>query len=156
METVAIRVLLVDDDAEDLTIVRKLLRRAQGLEVEMSTATSYGDAVTLLERSSFDLHLVDVVLGDKSGLDLVRWIRQRDRDVPIILLTNMDRPEQDLEALREGASDYLPKSRLSTAELQRAIHHARERAAGVRRLRASEERYALAVEGASEIGRAHV
>lgn len=150
MEIVSVRVLLVDDDPEDLTIVRKLLRRAEGLDIELVTAASYDEAVAELERSTFDLHLVDFVLGEKNGLDLVRWIRTKDRDVPVILLTNMDRPARDLEALREGASDYLPKHRLSTAELQRAIHHARERAAGVRRLRASEERYALAVQGAND------
>ena len=150
MSTTTVRVLLVDDDVEDLTIVRKLLSRAPGLQCELATATSYEDACTLLERQDFDLHLVDYCLGEKNGLDLVHRIRRIDRDVPVILLTGFDQPEHDVQALRNGASDYLPKSRLSTAELHRAIHHARERAAGVRMLRASEERYALAIEGAND------
>lgn len=150
MSTTTVRVLLVDDDVEDLTIVRKLLSRARGLQCELATATSYESACTLLERGAFDLHLVDYCLGEKNGLDLVQQIRRIDRDVPVILLTSFDQPEHDVQALRTGASDYLPKSRLSTAELQRAIHHARERAASVRMLRASEERHALAIEGAND------
>ena len=150
MQPVKIRVLLVDDDVEDLTIVRKLLQRAQGLDVALTTATTYDGAVEVLTRESFDLYLVDFCLGERTGLDLVQRIRRHDADVPVLLLTNMDQPDRDLEALREGASDYLPKSSLSASALQRAIHHARERAASVRDLRRSEERYALAIEGAND------
>ena len=101
-----IDVLVVDDDAAIRRLLGSILARHQYKVVE---AASGAEAMSLLRRSSFDIVLVDVILPDRSGLDVLRWVRDSDIDVELIVLTGHADVETAVEAMRLGAYDFVTK-----------------------------------------------
>src|SRR5579883_1642186 len=80
------RVLLVDDEEA----VRRASARVLGAEgFEVVQAGDGREALGQLERGQFDVVVSDVMMPNMSGLDLLRTIRQRDLELPVILLTGM-------------------------------------------------------------------
>lgn len=63
----------------------------------------------LLDRKPYDLILLDRYLGEDCGIEILKTIRKRDKEVPIIMLTQEDEGQKVLEAITEGASDYIIK-----------------------------------------------
>ncbi len=101
------RVLVADDD--DLT--RTLIILALGAVGIKDTvaATDGREVLTLLQRQPFDLLMLDWHMPGKSGLEVVRAVRGRGSQVPIVMVTMEAARDKILEALRAGASDYILK-----------------------------------------------
>ncbi|MDQ4126636.1 MAG: response regulator transcription factor [Actinomycetota bacterium] len=99
------RVLLVDDDEQLLALARLALSR-NGVEVE--TAGTSGEALDLLEDTATDLVVLDVVLPDISGWEVLRRIREQS-DVAVMLLSGRDSDVDKARGLDLGADDYLTK-----------------------------------------------
>lgn len=106
MKDVTRRVLVVDDEPAIL-ITLELAFEELGLELEKVDATE--TAIEALKRSAFDAVLSDKNLPGKSGIELVRWIRARNRTVPIVIMTGYASPESAKEALNLGIDSYLEK-----------------------------------------------
>lgn len=99
-----VRVLLVEDDRVDrMAIERHVLR--QGLPYEVESARSGGEAVQKLREHAFDLVLVDYMLGDMTGLELLPELR----GTPAIFISGLGNEEVAVRALHQGAYDYLVK-----------------------------------------------
>lgn len=101
-----VRVLVVDDDE----MVRRATTRvlvAEGFDVEQ--AADGRAAIEALERSKFDVVLSDVCMPNMTGLELLRAIRTRDLELPVILQTGAPDIEVAMEAKRHGALHYLTK-----------------------------------------------
>ncbi len=105
-KTQAVRVLVADDDDDLRRITAAMLRH---LGHEVVTAPNGSAALGLLDGQDFDLVLSDIVMPDLSGLELLRRVRQRDLDLPVLLMTA--RPEIDtaIDAVTYGALRYLRK-----------------------------------------------
>lgn len=99
------RVLIVDDDERLLALARLALSR-NGVEVETAT-TSAGGLKTLAE-SGADLVILDVVMPDLSGWEVLRRIRESS-DVAVMLLSGRDSDVDKARGLDLGADDYLTK-----------------------------------------------
>jgi two-component system sensor histidine kinase UhpB len=97
----------------------------------------------------FDVVLLDLGLPDAQGLDTVKTFIRQSPDVPVLVLTGLDDASVGLLAIQEGAQDYLLKRDIHASELSRAIRYAIERHRIATALRASEERFQLAVDGAT-------
>ncbi|HIJ85795.1 MAG: sigma-54-dependent sensor transcriptional response regulator, PAS [Magnetococcales bacterium] len=115
-------ILCVDDDPGILSLFSLVLREA-GYAVEK--AESMTIASELLSRSSFDLVVSDIMLGDATGLDLVRRIRQTDGTAYVILVTGHPTLETAQEALQQGVFDYIPKP-VSPGTLRERVRRALE------------------------------
>jgi len=89
-------------------------------------ASNISEAVRLLSEQTIDLAIVDLRLGDESGLDLIRLIQQNHRDTESILLTAYGSIESSVEAMQTGACDYITKP-FSNNELTLRIGKALER-----------------------------
>ncbi len=100
------RVLIVDDDQLVRDTLRFVLEDA-GYDV---WATAHGaDALTVLESQPIDIVLSDIFMPGMNGFDLLKQIRQRRPDVPVILVTGFGNIEMARQALKEGATDFITK-----------------------------------------------
>jgi EAL domain-containing protein (putative c-di-GMP-specific phosphodiesterase class I) len=114
------RVLLVDDETALLEVWSEILAHA-GWTVE--TASNGARALEILLQSSFDTILTDIDMPGLDGLQLLRAIRTRDLDVPVVLMTGNPRTETAIEAIEQGALRYLVKP-VSAATLTGAVEAA--------------------------------
>ncbi len=101
------KVLVVDDDRLIRTMLVDALD-AIGV-TNVSEAVDGKEAMLLTDFGEFDLILLDWVMPGMSGLDVLRELRAKGSDVPVILITAQDGRNQVLEAIAAGASDYLVK-----------------------------------------------
>ena len=99
-------VLVIDDDESIGHCVECILQIAGRKAVVCNTASA---GLERLREDAFDLVITDLKLPDSSGLDVVRAVRDRGDDVPVILMTSYSSVESAVEALRIGATDYLIK-----------------------------------------------
>ena len=119
--TRAICVLIVDDEDDSLDLLRLTLDR-MGLEV--LTAKSASEALLVLATEHVDLIVADLVMAGRTGVDLLREIRDLAIPAPFIVVTAYGEMESYLEAMNLGAVDYLTKpinSELLTAVVSRTV-----------------------------------
>ena len=119
-------VLGVDDEAGILRLV-KLELTAQGFRV--ITASNGRDALVLIEEQRPDIILLDVVMPDLSGFELLRSIRERWH-TPVIMVTARDREVDKVRGLAAGADDYIVKP-FGADELGARIRAVLRRATGI-------------------------
>src|SRR5271165_2605459 len=112
--------LLVDDDRHVLSSMADWLRE-QGYKTD--TAASLAEGLAAVERKPYDLALVDIRLADHDGFDLLTHIRQTRPETSVIMLTGYGSVESAVEAIRQGAFDFLTKP-LIDEELDMAIQRA--------------------------------
>jgi EAL domain-containing protein (putative c-di-GMP-specific phosphodiesterase class I) len=134
--TLTIRVLLVDDEPALLRGLARLLTSAGHAVV---TASDGNEAIAALESAVFDVIVSDVRMPGMDGLALLRAIRGRDLDVPVIFMTGSPTLETAMEALEHGAHGYLMKP-VDGDNLRAAVKRAAQvhRLAVVRRTAAEE------------------
>lgn len=136
-----IAVLLVDDDRDDQFLFREKLREVQGQRFDVTCASTYEEGLEALKSSRFDVCFFDYFLDAYTGFDLLHQAKAMHLDTPIVLLTTAGDLEMDRKAQDMGATDYLVKRGMSSEGLERCIRYAIRRAATLRELRDSEERY---------------
>jgi EAL domain-containing protein (putative c-di-GMP-specific phosphodiesterase class I) len=100
------RILLVDDDDQVLRGYTRLLQRAGYI---VQPASSGDVALKLLETESFDSVVSDICMPEISGVDLLKAIRERDLDVPVLLMTATPHVASAMDAIQYGAIAYLAK-----------------------------------------------
>lgn len=136
-----IRVLLIDDDEAAHAIIRALLEQIPWATFELDSAATFEEGAEQIAQGEHDVYLVDYVLGQESGIDLVRRARQEGNRAPMILVTGKGHYTVDVEAMEAGVSDYLDKETLDPDRMERSIRYAIERARSEAALRDSEARH---------------
>jgi len=103
-----VRLLVVDDNELNRDMLSRRLG-ARGFQVEASADGK--DAQRRIEAEAYDLVLLDVMMPEVSGIDVLRWVRERwsESDLPVIMATARDATEDVVEALSLGANDYVTK-----------------------------------------------
>lgn len=102
------RILIVDDVADNRTI---LGRRFERRGFAIAEADSGRGALELVDAGAFDVVLLDVMMPDMNGLEVLRRIREKHSDVqlPVIMVTGKTESQDIVEALTAGANDYITK-----------------------------------------------
>jgi Flp pilus assembly CpaE family ATPase len=123
MSNTEYRVLLVEDNAVNALMVRKMLERVDNPRFQMSHADSLVKALDLLAAGGFDAALVDLNLPDSAGLETFLAIQRNAPGVAIVILSGCDDEALSMKAVELGAQDYLSKADLSSHELVRALQY---------------------------------
>ncbi len=100
------RILIIEDEEKMARMIARVLRE------EGYVAETAGDGRTGLSRAledSFDLLIVDWMLPERSGIQIVRGLRATEVNTPVLMLTARSQVEDRVEGLDAGADDYLPK-----------------------------------------------
>lgn len=117
------RIMIVDDEVHIRYILCEELSR-HGYEV--STAASGEEAVAMLQKGTYDLILLDLVMPGMGGLEVMREVRTLAPDTVVILLTAHASLDSAIEALRYGGHDYLTKPS-STDEILSSVEEGLEK-----------------------------
>jgi serine/threonine protein kinase/FixJ family two-component response regulator len=102
------RVLVVDDEEHNRDMLARRLRR-RGYEVE--TAASGQEALTMIAPGRYDVIVLDVMMPDVDGFEVLRSLRERwsKLELPVLMATALDESKDVVDALRHGANDYVTK-----------------------------------------------
>ena len=105
-----LRLLVVDDAPEHARMVEEFVRFSETwADADVRTAVSYDEALGAFAERSFDIAVFDYWLGSRDGLSLLREIRQRGIDTPVVVLTSRGAEEVAVEAMKAGALEFLEK-----------------------------------------------
>jgi two-component system response regulator HydG len=100
------KILVVDDEPSILRLLQEALSQ-WGYQV--TCASTVEDALVVLGTELFDAALTDIRMPDMSGLDLLREIKKQDESIEVVVMTGYPTISSAVEALKEGAYDYLSK-----------------------------------------------
>ena len=105
-EEIKADVLLVDDEEQFLKV---LSQRMEGRGLKVDTSTSGEEALKRVQGKEFDAIVLDLAMPGMSGIETLKRIRSENPDVQIIMLTGHGSVEKGVEAIKEGAVDFLEK-----------------------------------------------
>jgi diguanylate cyclase (GGDEF)-like protein len=125
-EAVPARVLVVEDSLAYAELLDELLQE-EWPDVMSVRAGRLAEALKLTANSEFDCALLDLSLPDSQGLAGIYALRESAPGLPIIVLTGTDDEAMAIQAVQEGAQDYLVKQRVDDRRIPRAIRYAMER-----------------------------
>lgn len=99
--------ILVIDDEESIRVTFKTFLSDEGHDV--TTAGDYGEAMERIAKGDFDLVFADIILGARTGIDILRDVKERGLACPVVVITGNPDIETASEAVRLGAFDYIQK-----------------------------------------------
>ncbi len=137
------RILVVDDEAEIRESLQTLLS-FEGYQVDL--ASNGAEGLQQLGRSVYDLLLLDLMMPDRSGMDVLVELRERDRETPVFLITAYGSVEVAVGALKAGANDYFSKpwdNDKLLIEIERMIRGRRLERENTQLKRALKQRYSF-------------
>src|SRR5881392_588304 len=103
-----IRVMIVEDDPMVAEFNKRYLEQVQGFAL-IAMAASVDEAIKIIEKVEIDLILLDIFMPGKQGLDLLTYLREKEKEIDAIIISAASDMERIKKALRYGAVDYLIK-----------------------------------------------
>jgi len=100
------RVLVVEDERKTASFIRKALQ-AEGFAVDV--CHNGDDGLAAARTTPFDAIVLDIMLPGRDGLSLLRLLRERQNNTPVLLVSARGEVNERVEGLNAGADDYLPK-----------------------------------------------
>ncbi len=123
-----IRVLMIEDNPDDVYLMRRLIGATTSTpRIVLETADTLSEGMARLEQGGIDAVLLDLSLPDSSGLATLIRLRERNLHVPVVVQTGLSDEDLGMEAVRQGAQDYLIKGEADIGLLVRALRYAIER-----------------------------
>jgi len=116
------RILLKEDDS---FITQMYASKIDEMGYEVKTASNEPEVKRILTKSSisFDLILLDLILPDVSGFDILEWIKKQEniQNIPVIVLSNLSSQADINQAFTFGVVDYIVKSNYTPSEIMRTV-----------------------------------
>ena len=100
------KILIVDDDPAICKLLEKVMHSN---ELETTTVNCGMDALSILKNHTFDLILMDIMLGDMEGFDVIKELRASGIQTPVMIVSGRNEDYDSLYGLSIGADDYITK-----------------------------------------------
>jgi DNA-binding NtrC family response regulator len=121
------KILLIEDNRGDARLLDEMLKEVPGIKFKLVWADRLDRGIEYLKDEDIELVLLDLGLPDSQGFETFTKIHASVPELPIIVMTGLNDEKLALEAVREGAQDYLVKGQVDGNLLIRAIRYAMER-----------------------------
>jgi signal transduction histidine kinase len=138
MNSLPLRILIADDDEGDRRQIKRAVRQS-GLNCECIETVSTERALELCGQTEFDCVIMDYRLPGQDGLAGISAMHERFAHLPIIMSTGHGDEMVAADAIKRGASDYIPKTGVNPSSIRKTIAAAIEKAALMRKVRQQEE-----------------
>jgi PAS domain S-box-containing protein len=155
---VPIPLLLLEDNEADAVHLIAMLEDADDQLWHITHSKRLDHALSCLTQTQFEVALLDLSLSDSKGLDTLASVRLAAPALPIVVFTEVDNEQIALQAMAQGAQDYLVKGQITAEILTRVVRYAIERGLILRQLQAevaerqrSEQTLRLIVEGTASV-----
>ncbi len=112
------KILITDDDVAIQRVCKDALENA-GYAVEC--ANDGTEAISCVESVKPDLILLDMLMPDASGWDVLTFLSDKAPTIPVIIMSNVWSPEREAEALHSGAVDYIQKTDMSLEDVVKRV-----------------------------------
>lgn len=145
-----IRVLIFEDNEDDVLILRHMLHKSRAAQFELLPASTLAEGLERLKHDGIDVILLDLSLPDSRGLDTFYSVQKFRPDIPVIVLSGLNDETVALEAVHAGAQDYLVKGHADAQLLTRALVYSIERTHTKIALQKAEEKFRSIFENAVE------
>ncbi len=122
-----ITVLLIEDNEVDARLTQDLLAEWSVEEFQVTHVKTLSDGLTFLGQKRFDAILLDLSLPDAFGLPTVRQVHATNPSIPLVVLSGVSDQSLALQAVQQGAQDYLVKGQGHPELLARSVRYAIER-----------------------------
>ena len=99
------RILIIDDELSTCTMLKLALRDSY----EVKYAIDAMQGLSMFKAERFDLVLLDLIIGEHDGIEILKQIKDYDRDVTVIMITAFGNIKSSVEAIKNGAFNYLSK-----------------------------------------------
>lgn len=136
-----LRFLLIDDNKSDRALAKHILNRAFGHELQILEVGTADEFARVLEQGEFDFVITDYQLRWNNGIDVLRMIKIRCPECPVVMFTDSGTQEVAVEAMKSGLDDYVVKSSSHYARLPAAVQRALDQAAAKRKSASLETRF---------------
>ncbi len=147
----SLNVLIVDDNVSIHNVLIKLLSVSDNCIYKVDSASTISTAIEKLNKSNFDIILLDLNLPDSSHLDSLITINKKKPSIPIIVITGEYTDEISSRAISYGAQDFLLKGKFNGYLLEKSINFAIERKIAESNLISKEREFRIIVENVSDI-----
>jgi len=121
------KVLLVEDNPGDAFLIQQQFSVAKSYRYQLTHVDYLEKATSSLSQSSFDIILLDLSLPDGQGLETLKIIKEHSLSTPIVILSGLNDEALAIQAVRQGAQDYLFKGQVTGELLVHALRYAIER-----------------------------
>ncbi|MGK7926338.1 MAG: EAL domain-containing protein [Spirulina sp.] len=127
MQENSVKILLVEDNPAEARLLQELLKGVGTRQFSFCCAKRLQEALSYLEEERFDVIFLDLTLPDSRGLESLNPLLEKAPHLPIVVLSNTNDDELAVEAVRQGAQDYLVKRFINCELLVRSLRYAIER-----------------------------
>jgi len=103
------RILVLDDSSTMLRIITNTLKRLGYKDEEIDTGLNGKEGIEAYKKTKPDLILTDWNMPEMNGLEFVKWVRKRDKDTPIVMITTEGGKAEVITALKAGVNNYIVK-----------------------------------------------
>ena len=143
-------ILIVEDNPSDLFLLEHMIRASGLLLHQLFSTDRIREAYAQLAAKEIDIVLLDLTLPDSFGIHSFIYLKPVVQKIPVIILTGLSDTNVALEAIKEGAQDYLVKGELTEGLLAKAIQYSMERKRTLENLRLTNERFNTVVKATND------
>ena len=121
------KVLLIEDNPGDVRLIREMLSESRNISLEIEHADHLSTGLDRIAQGGLDILLLDLGLPDSQGLETLSTVHKQAPGMPIVVMTGLSDETIGIQAVQEGAQDYLIKGRVDSNLLTRSILYSIER-----------------------------
>jgi len=119
-----VKILLIEDDIADIELLDAYLSDVENFYYDLTSVHSLEEARGIFENQVFSIVIMDLGLISSKGIDTYRAYKDFKIDLPVLIVTGLDDQETGMQAINEGAQDYLVKGQFDGNTMVQAICYA--------------------------------
>lgn len=150
LENEKMHILIIEDNPADARLINELISEYNPNIIELTCAETLAAGIEMLSKTDFTAVLLDLGLPDSKGLNTLKRVQTMFPLMPIVILTHLSDDAISIEAVRQGAQDYLVKGQIDGHKICSALIYAKERNKLEMQLKKSLDQQREIVDGAVE------